>query len=317
MTRLYSENPFYALLRQRVPEEHLQKRLEMERAWEKKISSRRIDFFHSESWYSIHAFIRHTLRLGMLHERGKRNALELQVTMNDLFIKDLPPEFENYRIAHISDLHIDMNDDIPRVLAETLRQTDFDLCVVTGDLRARTHGSYENAINALQSVKREIDTPIYAVLGNHDTIEMVPALEGMGIPVLLNEVVELQRGDAKLSLAGIDDPHYFQLEDLKKVTRERDVLLPSILLSHSPEPYEAAANAGFDAFLCGHTHGGQICLPGGFAMMKNARCPRSLCNGAWQYGEMHGYTSRGSGVSVVDVRFNCQPEVSVHRLRAR
>lgn len=66
--------------------------------------------------------------------------------------------------------------------------------------------------------------------------------------------------------------------------------------------------------LCGHTHGGQICLPGGMPLTYNARCPRQLGRGPWRWGEMQGYTSPGAGSCVVPVRFNCQPEITVHRL---
>jgi len=67
--------------------------------------------------------------------------------------------------------------------------------------------------------------------------------------------------------------------------------------------------------LCGHTHGGQICLPGGYALTWDARCPRRLAAGAWSYGDMAGYTSVGSGSSVVNARLNCLPEITVHELR--
>jgi predicted MPP superfamily phosphohydrolase len=67
--------------------------------------------------------------------------------------------------------------------------------------------------------------------------------------------------------------------------------------------------------LSGHTHGGQICLPGGIALMTNAACPRPFCKGAWRYHAMQGYTSVGSGSSVVGVRFNCLPEITLHHLR--
>ena len=90
----------------------------------------------------------------------------------------------------------------------------------------------------------------------------------------------------------------------------------AILLSHSPEPYRLAAHTGFDLMLSGHTHGGQICLPGGVALMTNADCPRRFCRGAWRYHHMQGYTSLGSGSSVVGVRFNCPPEITLHHLRA-
>ena len=67
--------------------------------------------------------------------------------------------------------------------------------------------------------------------------------------------------------------------------------------------------------LCGHTHGGQICLPGGYALTWDARCPRRLAAGAWTYGGMTGYTSVGAGSSVVNARLNCLPEITVHELR--
>jgi len=67
--------------------------------------------------------------------------------------------------------------------------------------------------------------------------------------------------------------------------------------------------------LAGHTHGGQICLPGGYALTWDARCPRRLAAGPWTYGAMMGYTSVGSGSSVVNARLNCLPEITVHELR--
>jgi predicted MPP superfamily phosphohydrolase len=90
----------------------------------------------------------------------------------------------------------------------------------------------------------------------------------------------------------------------------------SILLSHTPEIYRQAAHAQFSVMLCGHTHGGQICLPGGYPLTLDAKCPRYLGAGPWRYHNMVGYTSRGSGTSIVKARFNCLPEITLHRLRA-
>jgi len=66
--------------------------------------------------------------------------------------------------------------------------------------------------------------------------------------------------------------------------------------------------------LCGHTHGGQICLPGGVPLLTDADCPRALARGAWKYHNLIGYTSVGAGSCIVDVRLNCPPEVTLHRL---
>ena len=89
----------------------------------------------------------------------------------------------------------------------------------------------------------------------------------------------------------------------------------SILLSHTPEAYRHAAHADFDLMLCGHTHGGQICLPGGRPLLTDASSPRRFARGAWRYHAMTGYTATGSGTSLVDVRLNCPPEVTLHTLR--
>jgi predicted MPP superfamily phosphohydrolase len=70
-----------------------------------------------------------------------------------------------------------------------------------------------------------------------------------------------------------------------------------------------------DMVLCGHTHGGQICLPGGIAIANNSRCPRWSTKGRWQLGKTQGYTSRGLGTSGIKARINCPAEVSVHTLR--
>jgi hypothetical protein len=163
-------------------------------------------------------------------------------------------------------------------------------------------------------IRERFQGELYAVLGNHDTIRMVPDLEALGIRLLLNEAVRIERGGEALYLAGVDDPHYYRADNLGAACRTIPDCATSLLLSHSPELYRHAAAAGFDLMLCGHTHGGQICLPGGIPLYCNMQAPRRLCAGPWQHHAMQGYTSRGCGASVVDVRLNCLPEVTLHRL---
>ncbi len=114
---------------------------------------------------------------------------------------------------------------------------------------------------------------------------------------------------------GVDDPHYYETDNLEKAMTGVSDDTFSILLAHSPEITRQAAYAGVDVYLCGHTHGGQICLPGGQPLIANSRCPHNQCKGAWKYDTMQGYTSRGVGTSSVDVRFNCPPEITIHTLR--
>jgi predicted MPP superfamily phosphohydrolase len=196
-----------------------------------------------------------------------------------------------------------------------LPQLRYDLCVLTGDYRGKTYGPYAAALDGMQHLKACLEEPVYGVLGNHDSIRMVPALEAMGIRMLLNEAAVLSRGGVQVHLAGIDDAHYYRVDNIEKAAEQIPDGAVSILLSHTPEIFRQAAHAGFDVLLSGHTHGGQICLPGGIALSLDSKLPRRLGRGAWRYGGMAGYTSVGAGSSIVVARLNCLPEITLHRLR--
>ncbi len=302
-------------LEKRIGRVHLQQRLGIEADHATQIFGRGRTIFHIENWYSIHALIRLALRCLGLYGRGVRNATTIQIRHNPVLIPRLPAAFDGLTLLHLSDLHLDMAAGYPAALIERLQQVKYDLCVITGDFRARTFGDDQAAVAALAQVRTHLHGLVYAVLGNHDSIRMVPKIEALGITVLLNEAVALECNGAVLYLAGIDDPHYYQVDNFEKAAQSIPADAAAILLSHSPETYQRAAHAGFDFMLSGHTHGGQICLPGGIALMTNADCPRRFCKGAWRHHAMQGYTSVGSGASVVGVRFNCLPEITLHHLR--
>lgn len=305
-----------ASLEARIGVMHLQQRLALEVEHERRVQGWLDRFFHVESWYSVHAVIRASLRLVGLHARARRNARALRLRENEIVLPDLPRALDGYTILHISDPHLDLSPDIPETLIDRVRPLAYDLCVLTGDYRTRTFGPFAPTLDAMERVRPHLKGPVYAVLGNHDTIRMVPGLEALGVRVLLNEAVEIRRLGATLHLAGIDDAHHYRLHDFAKVARAIPADALAILLSHTPEAYRHAAAAGFKVMLSGHTHGGQICLPGGFPLITDADCPRRYAKGAWRHERLIGYTSTGSGSSIVDVRLNCPPEVTLHRLRA-
>lgn len=306
----------YERLVERVGHCHLDQRLGIEHDFEARVFGQGRNFFHIENWYSIHGLIRHMLRLCLLHGRGRRNARRIEIRRNDFAFDKLPEAFHGFTLLHISDLHLDSAEDMPDALIKAVnRAGDYDACVLTGDFRMKTFGPYQAALDAMRKVREQLRGPVYGILGNHDTIRMAPGLEDMGIRMLLNEAVAIERGGAAIYLAGIDDPHYYRADNMEKATDPIPDHAVSILLSHSPEMYRHAAYARFDAMLSGHTHGGQICLPGGIPVMLNARAPRALCKGPWRYKHLQGYTSVGSGVCIVDVRLNCPPEITLHTLR--
>ena len=301
-------------LEQRVGRLHARRRLGIEADYEARIFGQGRNFFHIENWHSVHGLMRGALRLLGLHDRGRRNARAIELRHNDILLPHLPAAFDGFRILHISDLHLDMADDMPHTLSRAVGDVDYDACVLTGDFRGKTFGDYQAALDGMRQVRGQLNGAVYGVLGNHDTLRMLPALEDMDIRMLMNESLTLTRGDAVVHLAGIDDPHYYRADNIEKASTAIPADAVSILLAHSPEVYRHAAYADFDLLLCGHTHGGQICLPGGYPLMYNANTPRALARGPWRYRQLQGYTSLGSGVCVVDVRINCPPEITLHRL---
>jgi hypothetical protein len=309
------EKTALAGLEQRLGHLHVRLRLGLERDYEAQVFHRGTHFFHLENWYSIHGLIRAALRLTGLHGRGRRNALDIQVREHEVRLPGLPRAFDGYTLLHLSDLHIDMRPDFTGALIERVQSLNYDLCVLTGDYRARTFGPYGEALTGMQRLRAHLRGEVYAVLGNHDTIRMVPGLEAAGYRMLLNEWVRLARGGESLYLTGIDDAHYHRMENYHRAAHDVPPEAVSILLSHTPEAYRHAAHAGFNLMLCGHTHGGQICLPGGLPVITDADCPRAFARGFWKYHDLIGYTSAGAGSCIVDVRLNYPPEISLLRLR--
>ncbi len=289
-------------------------RLGIETDHEAQIFGQGLNFFHIENWYSIHSVIRLMLKLSGTYWRGCKNAARVQLTKNEVRSPALPPAFDGFTLLHISDLHADISEGAMSRLEELLPRLSYDVCVLTGDYRGATFGPFDAALARMRPVLARIKQPVYGVLGNHDTIRMVPELEGMGIRMLLNECVAIERDGARIHLAGIDDAHYFRVDNIEKAASGIPRQDFSVLLSHTPEIFRQAAHAGYDLLLSGHTHGGQICLPGSIPMTLDSALPRKFGAGAWRYHAMAGYTSVGVGCSIVAVRINCLPEITLHRL---
>ena len=150
-----------------------------------------------------------------------------------------------------------------RRLKAILKEISYDLCVLTGDYRGPSFGSYEATLASISEICAELTKPAYGVLGNHDTVCMLPGLEEMGIRMLMNEHEIIKRSDQCIYLAGIDDAHFYRADNIEKAVSGIPSDKFSILLSHTPETYRQAALADVNLLLSGHTHGGQICLPGG------------------------------------------------------
>ncbi|MFP4166438.1 MAG: metallophosphoesterase [Opitutales bacterium] len=235
---------------------------------------------------------------------------------NEHYLERLPPEFDGFTLLQLSDLHADLHPDFPAAAARALAPLQYDCTVITGDFRTCTFSDPTGATAATVELLRAVRGPVFAVLGNHDALEKVPVLEKeAGLRFLLNENVALRRGSEVLHLAGVDDPNFYKCHDLQRAASGIPDTACRILLSHSPQIHREAAARDFDLLLAGHTHGGQICLPGGAVVVHDGTSPRRLLAGPWREGRMLGYTSRGTGATGLPVRLNCPAEVTLHVLR--
>ena len=298
----------------RLGREYTRKRLEIEKDHEAQVFGQGINFFHFENLALSHVVIRAILMATGLYRRGIRNAEKVEIRHNRIVSPHLPKAFDGFTILQLSDLHVEMSEAAMRRAIKLLGETRYDICVLTGDYRGQTCGPYDTTLAGMAHVRAGVIGPIYGVLGNHDTICMVPGLEAMGIRMLLNESEVIERGGERLHFSGIDDAHFHRMDNIEKAAAPIPNDEFSILVSHTPEVYREAAHAGFNLLLSGHTHGGQICLPGGIPITLDSVLPRHMGAGAWKYRDMIGYTSVGVGSSVVPVRFNCPPEITLHHL---
>ena len=301
-----------SVLEQRLGRVHAQQRLGIESEHEAQIFGQGLNFFHFENLTASHVLIRAFLMATGLYWRGLNNAKKVRVTHNIIRSPRLPTSFQGYTMLQISDPHVDMNLEVMQQIESLVDRLHYDVCVLTGDYRGRTFGPIDATLKGMAHLRDTLRGPVYGVLGNHDTIAMVPTLEALGIRMLLNEEDTLERGHQRIHLAGIDDAHFYQVDNIEKAAAGIPHNEFSVLMSHTPEIYRHAAHAGFDVLISGHTHGGQICLPGGIALTLDSNLPRRMGAGAWTYQDMIGYTSRGAGSSVVPVRFNCPPEITLH-----
>lgn len=293
---------------------HLQRRLDVERLAERTGKPfRRNPRRSALEKRFVKPALKRFLQATGLYDKGIQNALKPVVTRLQLECPSLPWNVHRFRLLHLSDLHIDCVPGLAEVVAKTVSKIDADLCVLTGDYRFQTSGPCDSAIAGMKVVTAAIRSSYQplAILGNHDPCEIAPALQDMGLRLLLNESAELRLRGQSLWVAGIDDPYDYRCDDLPAALSRVPADGFKILLAHTPDLFAQAAAANVKLYLCGHTHAGQIRLPGIGSLIQNADAPRAYTRGYWKHAEMDGYTSAGIGCSMLPVRFDCPPEIVV------
>ena len=292
---------------------NLQKRLGVQEMMCAKASIKGTGF---ENLSLLHGVLRKGLKVFNLEQRGLENIIDFKVVEREIVIPSLDTYWDGKKILHLSDTHLDGVPGLLERLQQELPKFKYDLCFYTGDFRFGKGAYHPAQIEPTIQLLDTIDAPlgIYGVLGNHDFLDEVEPLEEKGMKVLLNESVDLGHD---LYIAGVDDPHLYRCEDLGEAFKEIPESAVKVLLVHSPECVEEAAEKKADVYLCGHTHGGQIGLPVIGKPFTNARCKRKYSSGPFVYKEMQGYTHNGTGASSVAVRFNCPSEIVIHTLKRK
>jgi len=241
------------------------------------------------------------------------------ISENDIFIRDLPPAFDGFRITQLTDIHHSRILGISEVrrVVSLAQQTKPDMFVLTGDYST----SYRRYIEPCAEALSPLSAPegVWAVLGNHDHYTdpelTTRALERNHITVLNNAHTTLRRGSDSLQLSGIDD-WTWNATDWSRAFSGLSTKTPTILLSHQPTVLDLAQTSDVSLIISGHTHGGQLNFPLLGAPARRFTNDLKYARGLFRRGETQLYVSSGTGVIGLPLRFGVRPEIAVLRLRS-
>ena len=246
------------------------------------------------------------------------------VTTIEVSYEELPEAFDGYRIVQLSDLHNAEYGSKNKSLVDKIKKVNPDMIAITGDLIDSSATNIDIAI-AFTAELTKI-APCYYVTGNHEAWvddntyrALEQGLMEKGVTILRDSEVLLEQDDAVISLIGIDDPEFAHKNNgiaknmvVDEINKLSSVNHFSILLSHRPEYYNVYKRTDVNLVLAGHAHGGQFRLPfiGGIIAPNQGLFPQ-YDSGLYQEDEFAMVVSRGTGNSVIPIRFNNQPEIIV------
>jgi predicted MPP superfamily phosphohydrolase len=244
----------------------------------------------------------------------------------DLTHPDVPDALVGLRIAHLTDLHAHRTRKRHHRLAAELRQAAPDLVLHTGDFVS--NGDKAEAGRAAAALLCDACQPphgTWACLGNHDDQDMQAAVESLPIRMLFDEAARVPGLPLVLMGAGERsgrDPDFVQLaESLDQLDAAGASEGPPplhLMLCHKPDWLASAANLGVHIMLSGHTHGGQIRLPGPGRprpLYNSSSLPLHMTTGRLRTGQTLGITSRGLGEKTLPLRVACPPHAPLITLR--
>ncbi len=243
----------------------------------------------------------------------------VRITTIDVSVPGLAAAFDGYRIAQLSDLHVGSL--CPPVWAEQwvsrVNPLDVDAVALTGDYLSSGVRFHEAVAAALGGLRAR--DGVFAVMGNHDYFgdgePLMTLLRDRGIVLLRNEHVTLERGGDCFCLAGVDD-RFTGRTDIAAALAGRRPDLPLIVLAHDPAAFADLAKRGAALVLCGHTHWGQLAVPGASRRLNYTRLSQAFCAGRYERQGAQLYVAPGLGTTGPPIRIGTWPESTVVRLRA-
>ena len=246
----------------------------------------------------------------------------IEVTHHQVKLPALPAAFDGFRIAQISDIHLedgDMTADLPRI-CQLVSTQNADAIVITGDyVTVPGNANPDDLMRGLAHLNAP--SGVFGILGNHDLwsgpdVRVVQeTLARTPVQLLVNQTHVWQRGGARLHLAGFDD-FWSGTRDFDGVAAQVPDGEAAIALGHEPDfAVEVAQTQKFGLMLSGHSHGGQIALPGGIPIHV-PQYARQFPRGWYEVNGLKLYTNRGLGTVGISMRFCARPEISVFTLRA-
>ena len=259
------------------------------------------------------------LRVTLIKCTGLKNALDIRLENVELSLENLPGGFDEVRILLITDLHFDGTKPLADKLLNIVGNIDYDYCILGGDYTYSRDVDEEQVYSQIKQIAKLLKSKsrVFGILGNYDLYKTAELLEEHGIEMLINEGICLERNSDKIYLAGMDDPSHYKADDIVLTDGDTWEGAFKIMLCHSPARYKESAKAEYSLYLTGDTHGGQICLPGGFIIFCGPTANRKMARGKWSYNGMVGYTSRGVGTSRIKMRYYCPPEITLITLRSK
>ncbi|SIS02436.1 metallophosphoesterase [Pseudomonas sp. A214] len=261
--------------------------------------------------------------VGLMSVYGVQQAIQVPpIRRVSIKVPNLPPEFEGMRIVQLSDLHISGLFDAAwtRELVAKTNALNGDLVVITGDLIDGTPEARQHDVAALGDLRASLG--VITIPGNHEYYfqerRWRKVFEQLGMKVLINEHLTVDRGDAKLAIAGVTDEVAAKYNgagpNLSKAISGVPVNVPIVLLKHRPESADDSAAAGVAVQLSGHTHGGMIWGLNQIARYANG----GFISGMYRVGAMTLYVSNGTALwNGFPIRLGVPPEITELTLHTR